>query len=305
MSPLLAVENLTTRFDTFERSVTAVDQLSFTLNQGDTLGIVGSTSSGKSVLLKSIMSLVPYPGRTVGGKVLLAGRDLLQASPAELQAIRGKDISIILPNPRTVLNPLQPVGAQIANLMRMHQPVTRAAAEAFTLEMLRKVNIPDAERRMDAFPHELSGGMCQRIVIAMSLINSPKVLLADEISSGLDVTIQRQIFDLLAVLVRDFGSSTIIVTRDFGLVANYCSRVAVMAGGIIVEMDNVQTFFDRARHPVSLHLLRCSFAAKGAEALKPDGGRAAAPEALRAAAGDLVEVEPGHLVRVDAQEVAA
>lgn len=298
MNEILSVENLITRFDTFERSIIALDSVNLKLYEGEMLGIVGGAGSGKSVLLKSILNLVPDPGRIVNGKVYFNSEDLLIKSEEELREIRGRDISLILPNPRTSLDPLQKVGEQIANARRSHAKVSMPEALDLALDMLRKVGIPDPVRRMGAYPHELSGGMCQRILIGIALINSPKFLLADEISSGLDVTVQRQVLDLLAMLISDYQSSTIIVTRDFGVVANYCNRIAVMSNGKIVEMDDVEYFFNRARHPVSLQLLRSAFAAKGKRETEDRNDTKAGSLTSSPVIGELQEIEPGHFVRI-------
>ncbi len=298
MNEILSVENLITRFDTFERSIIALDSVTLKLYEGEMLGIVGGAGSGKSVLLKSILNLVPDPGRIVNGKVYFNSEDLLIKSEEELREIRGRDISLILPNPRTSLDPLQKVGEQIANARRSHAKVSMPEALDLALDMLRKVGIPDPVRRMGAYPHELSGGMCQRILIGIALINSPKFLLADEISSGLDVTVQRQVLDLLAMLISDYQSSTIIVTRDFGVVANYCNRIAVMSNGKIVEMDDVEYFFNRARHPVSLQLLRSAFAAKGKRETEDRNDTKAGSLTSSPVIGELQEIEPGHFVRI-------
>ena len=295
LSEILVINDLTVRFDLFEKSNIAIKDFDLKLYEGEMLGIVGGASSGKSILLKSIINLVPYPGYIAGGEVIFNGTDLFHTSEENLNKIRGNDISLILSNPRTVLNPLQTVGDQVANVSRSHHDISKAQAKKQALEMFSKVGIPDPARRINAYPHELSGGMCQRIVIGMALINSPKVLLADEISSGLDVTVQRQIFDLLSALIKDYRSSTIIVTRDFGVVANYCNRVIVMSKGMVVEMDDVRNFFDRAQHPISVNLLRSTLAARGRKGNEEPIIR----NESDLSGGKLVEFESGHFVRVN------
>lgn len=297
MLKILAINNLTAVFETFEQKITALDSITLNLYEGEMLGVVGGAGSGKSVLLKSIINLLPYPGKIVQGEIIYKGDDLLKKPDEELRTIRGNDISLILPNPRVALDPLQKIGDILANAVVSHSDTNHEQARDMAYEMLRKVGIPDPERRLSAYPHELSGGMCQRIVIGIALINSPKVLLADEISSGLDVTVQRQILDLLASLIHDFHSSTMIVTRDFGVVANYCNRIAVMFKGKIVEIDDVNFFFDRAIHPVSIKLLTSTFAAKGKRRLSALESQNQFNIDDIENIGELIEVSPGHYVR--------
>lgn len=295
---ILTVDDLTVSFETFDSKVTALSRVDLKLDEGEFLGVVGGTGSGKSVLLRSIINLVPLPGKIETGRVTYKEKNLLEQDEESMDQIRGSEITLILPNPRSQLDPLMKTGDQIASVMRAHQKVGKEEASERALEMLTKVGISDPIRRMDAYPHELSGGMCQRIVIAMALINSPKIVLADEPTSGLDVTVQRQILDLLAELIDDFGSSSIMVTRDLGVVANYCQRIAVMFEGRLVEIDRVEHFFERARHPVSLHLLGSTLAAKGKRSISPEKIKLTAEHAQ----GVLEEVEAGHFVRLKSNQ---
>lgn len=299
MNSILNIKNLSVQFESFDKSFLALRDLSLVLNEGEMLGIVGGAGSGKSILLKSIMNLVPNPGKIIQGEIFYRETDLLRLNDESMQKIRGREISLILSNPRMSLNPLQTIGDQISSAILNHKEISKKLALDMALDMLTKVGIPDPKRRLKTYPHELSGGMCQRVLIGIALINSPKVLLADEISSGLDVTVQRQVLDLLANLINDFRSSTMIVTRDFGVVANYCKRIIVMYEGEIVEIDNVSSFFDRAQHPISLKLLKSTFAAKGKREDDNDLNYSEPKNKDKYLIGSnsLIEIEPGHYVR--------
>jgi oligopeptide/dipeptide ABC transporter ATP-binding protein len=231
------------------------------LEAGETLGIVGESGSGKTILVRAMLGLLRPPWRIVG-RVLFDGQDLLTKSEVELRAIRGRVIALTTPEPRKHLNPLLRVGEQIVNVLRAHSKVSRGAAYTRAEELLSAVGIPDPKRRLSSYPHELSGGMCQRVIIAMALAHSTRLLLADEPTAGLDVTISRQILDLMHDLVRDFRTSLILVSRDLGVVAHYCERVAVMYAGQIAETASVPTFFAGAAHPYSRHLIRAARAAR-------------------------------------------
>jgi ABC-type dipeptide/oligopeptide/nickel transport system ATPase component len=222
---------------------------------GERVGLVGESGSGKSVLAWSILGLVPPPGRVIGGTVRFGGLDICTASEPELRRVRGKEIALVASNARAHLNPIVPVGEQLVQVFLARHPVTRAVAEARALEMLEAVGIPDPSRRMRAYPHQLSGGMAQRVVIAMALACEPTLLVADEPTSGLDVTIQVQILELVHRLLRDRGLAALITTRDLGVVAHYCDRVAVIRAGAIVEVAAVRDFFARPQHPYSRTLL--------------------------------------------------
>jgi oligopeptide/dipeptide ABC transporter ATP-binding protein len=254
---VLAVEGLTTCFFTRRGIVQAVNDVDLRLGRGESLGIVGETGSGKSALAWSIVDLVPPPGRIIRGGVFLDGRPLIGQAPDEMRRIRGKDISLIVQNARAHLNPLVRVGDQIANAYRPHAAGSAQDVKARVLQMLEAVAMPDPVRRARAYPHELSGGMAQRVMIAMAMIHSPKVLIADEPTMGLDVTIQAQILDLLQAQVEQQRASTIVVTRDLGIVANYCGRVGVMHAGAIVELAPVASFVEGQgpRHPYSIALV--------------------------------------------------
>ena len=253
---ILEVQDLHTYIGTPEGIARILNGISISLREGETLGLVGESGSGKSILARSILNLIEPPGRIVRGKVLFEGRDLLTTHERALTQIRGSKISLIVPNPHTHLNPLISVGEQVANVITAHRKVPKGKALEEAVRLLDRVGIPDAVNRSRALPHELSGGMAQRVIIIMALVNSPRVLIADEPSGGLDVTVQLQILDLMRDLVRNQGSSVILITRDLGIVAHYCDRVAVMYAGQIIEEAPVNRFFAAARHPYSLELLR-------------------------------------------------
>jgi peptide/nickel transport system ATP-binding protein len=254
--PLLAVEDLRTHFFTRDGVVRAVDGVSYTVGAGETLAVVGESGCGKSVTALSILRLVPSPpGRIVGGAVRFAGRDLLEASEAEMRDIRGNDIAMIFQEPMTSLNPVLRVERQIGETLRLHQGLDRAAAARRAVEMLRLVNIPEPERRARQYPHELSGGMRQRVMIAMALACDPKLLIADEPTTALDVTIQAQILDLMRALKARSGAAIILITHDLGVVAEMAARVVVMYAGRKVEEAPVRDLFLKPRHPYTLGLL--------------------------------------------------
>lgn len=262
MQPLLDVQNLTVSFYGERGAVRVLNDVSFTLQRGETIGIVGESGSGKTVLVRTILGLLQPPWNAEHGRVMYAGEDLLSKEEEALQHIRGKEIALTTPEPRKHLNPLLTIGDQLSNVIRAHRKTTRKAAQERAVELLAAVGIPDPGARLRAYPHELSGGMCQRVIIAMALLHSAKLLLADEPTAGLDVTISRQILDLMHDLVRDFDSSLVLVSRDLGVIAHYCQRVAVMYAGQIVELAEVPTFFAAAAHPYSRHLIRAAAAAR-------------------------------------------
>lgn len=236
--------------------------IDLTIRAGESLGIVGESGSGKTVLIRSILGLLKPPWRLERGVVHYGGKDLLRLPETELEQIRGRDIALTAPEPRKHLNPLLRIGDQIVNAIQAHATEQRDVAMTRARELLRSVGIPDPDRRLRAYPHELSGGMCQRVVIAMALAHSPKLILADEPTAGLDVTISRQILDLMRDLVRQSGSALVLVSRDLGVVAHYCERVAVMYAGQIVEVGDVPSFFASAAHPYSRKLIRAAAAAR-------------------------------------------
>ena len=256
VAPLLAVEDLVTVFATDEGPVRAVDGVSFEVPPGGTLAIVGESGCGKSVTSLSIMGLVPEPGRVVGGRIVFEGRDLVGASERELRALRGQRLSMIFQDPSSSLNPVYTIGAQIEETLRAHLPLSRAAARARAVELLAKVGIPAPEERARAYPHQLSGGMRQRVMIAIALACEPRLLIADEPTTALDVTIQAQILELLATLQRETGTSVILVTHDLGVVAELAREVVVMYAGKVVERASTEALFASPRHPYTRGLLR-------------------------------------------------
>ena len=253
---VLEIENLQTHFFTPAGAVRAVDGVSYTVRAGETLGVVGESGCGKSVTALSVLRLVTSPpGRIVGGSIRFEGRDLLTISEAEMEKIRGNDISMIFQEPMTSLNPLYKVGDQISEAIALHKGLTRRQARDHALDMLRRVSIPEPEQRAQAYPHQLSGGMRQRVMIAMALSCDPKVLIADEPTTALDVTIQAQILDLLRDLRESFGTAIVLITHDMGVVAENADRVVVMYAGRKVEEADVDDLFDNPGHPYTKGLL--------------------------------------------------
>ncbi|HSF30297.1 MAG TPA: ABC transporter ATP-binding protein [Candidatus Tectomicrobia bacterium] len=256
--PLLVVEDLRTYFFTRRGTIRAVDGVSFTLDAGETLALVGESGSGKSVTCLSLVRLVPEPaGRIVGGRVTFEGEDLLRKSPAEMRSVRGKQIAMVLQDPMTSLNPALTIGTQVAEVVRLHQGVRGNVLRQRILEALRRLRIPAAESRLRHYPHQLSGGMRQRVSSAIGMSCMPRLLIADEPTTSLDVTIQAQYLDLLKEVQAQTGVAIILVTHDFGIVAANADRVAVMYAGKIVEMGSTQQVFDTPSHPYTQALLRC------------------------------------------------
>ncbi|MCW5750377.1 MAG: ABC transporter ATP-binding protein [Alphaproteobacteria bacterium] len=254
---VLSVDNLKTVFFTRSGTVTAVDGLSFELRRGETLGLVGESGCGKSVTSLSVLRLIPArSGMVAGGSVSYEGRDLLRASDAEMRRIRGKEISMIFQEPMTALNPVLTIGQQIVESVTLHEGVSQEKARKRAIEMLDLVRIPEAARRVDAYPHQLSGGMRQRAMIAMALACNPKVLIADEPTTALDVTIQAQILELMRELQRILGTAIIMITHDLGVIAEMARRVVVMYAGRKVEEAAVVDLFKSPRHPYTEGLLR-------------------------------------------------
>ena len=254
--PLLAIEDLRTHFFTRDGIVRAVDGVSCTIGRGETLAVVGESGCGKSVTALSILRLVPSPpGRIVSGRIRFDGRDLLALDEAEMRAIRGNEISMIFQEPMTSLNPVLTVARQIGETLMLHQKLDARAARARAVEMLRLVRLAEPERRARQYPHELSGGMRQRVMIAMALACHPKLLIADEPTTALDVTIQAQILDLMRDLKADSGAAIILITHDLGVVAEVCDEVAVMYAGQIVERAPVDALFEAPQHPYTLGLM--------------------------------------------------
>ncbi len=256
MSHLLEIKNLRTYFQTREGLVRAVDDVSFYLGCGELLGLVGESGCGKSMTALSIMRLIAAPGKIVGGEILFAGRNLLSLSNAAMRDVRGNDIAMIFQDPMTSLNPVFTVGEQIAEALRLHRGLSRKAARKGAVEAMREVSIPDPELRVDDYPHQLSGGMRQRVMIAMALACDPKLLIADEPTTALDVTIQAQILELLNNLRKTRELAVLLITHDLGVVAEVADRVAVMYTGKIVEESPVDELFARPKHPYTEGLLR-------------------------------------------------
>ncbi|MCJ7622712.1 MAG: ABC transporter ATP-binding protein [Anaerolineaceae bacterium] len=255
MKEILKIENLKTHFKLQDGLVKAVDGISFSVTEGEVLGLVGESGSGKSMTCRSILRLVPEPGKIVDGKILYNGEDILKWPENQLVQYRGKQVSMILQEPMTALNPVWTIGDQIIETIVQHENVSQSEARDRSIELLRMVGIPVAQRRMNEYPHQFSGGMRQRAMIAIALTCRPKVLLADEPTTALDVTIQDQIIRLVQDLQQETGMSVVWVTHDLGVVAQICDRVAVMYAGKIMEMADVIELFENSRHPYTLGLM--------------------------------------------------
>ena len=256
MAHLLELDDVHTQLTLKDGVVRAVDGVSFHVDPGETLGIVGESGSGKSMTALSIMRLLPRSGRIAGGSIWFKGKDLTEQSEDEMEAIRGTEIAMIFQDPMTSLNPVYRVGWQVSEPLRIHRHVRSSAAQASAVSLLRKVGIPEAEKRVRQYPHVFSGGMRQRAMIAMGLSTSPSLLIADEPTTALDVTIQAQILELLRDLNRDSGTATILITHNLGVVAGMCERVIVMYAGRIVEEGRTEDVFKRPEHPYTWSLLR-------------------------------------------------
>jgi len=254
--PLLAVTDLSVEFGTERGTVHAVNGISFELRNGDTLGLVGESGCGKSVSSLALLGLLARAGRVTSGSALYNGRDLLQMSQRDLRDVRGKDIAMIFQDPMSSLNPVLTVGAQIREALTTHFDMTTKETDARVVELLDQVGIPGARSRATDYPHQFSGGMRQRAMIAMALACEPKLLIADEPTTALDVTIQAQILDLLRTLVTETGAALILITHDLGVVAGMCERVNVMYAGTLVETGTADQIFGRPRHPYTLGLLQ-------------------------------------------------
>jgi len=253
---ILEVKDLVTAFDTDAGRMTAVDGVSFDVPRGKTLGIVGESGCGKSVTAFSITRLLPQPhGKILGGSIRFEGRDLVTLPHDEMRKLRGNDISMIFQEPMTALNPVQTVGKQLAEAILLHTECSKTEVLAKCVEMMKKVRIPAPEQRLQEYPHQLSGGMRQRVMIAMALINTPKLLIADEPTTALDVTVQAQILELIKDLQSDLGMSVILITHDLGVIAEVCDEVAVMYAGRIVERASVFELFANPRHAYTRGLL--------------------------------------------------
>lgn len=256
MAHLLEVKDLRTQFPTRAGLVRAVDGVSFHLERGELLGLVGESGCGKSITALSVMRLIAPPGQIVSGEIFFDGKDLLKLSDSEMRQMRGDDIGMIFQDPMTSLNPVYTIGEQIAEALRLHQKLSRKQAKQAAIEAMREVAIPDPARRVDDYPHQLSGGMRQRVMIAMALACNPKLLIADEPTTALDVTIQAQILELLNELRKQRDLAVLLITHDLGVVAEVADRVAVMYTGRIVEESPVGELFARPKHPYTEGLLR-------------------------------------------------
>lgn len=297
---LLEVEGLSTHFisrdiDNQVRVARALNEISFSLDAGRILGIVGETGAGKSLTAQSIVGLLRPPARIVGGTITFNGQNLVTMEPEALNAIRGSEIAMVVQNPRTSLDPLTRIGEQLVRIHQAHSGGNVADSYHRAINMMEAVGIPDPSSRAQAWPHELSGGMAQRVLIAMSLMNSPKLLIADEPTTGLDVTVQAQILDLLRDLVGRFEMATIIITHDLGIVAHFCDEVAVMFAGAIIERGPVPAVFARPAHPYTYGL----FAATPEKIIVGSGAKTAgAPPDLYNLPGDwpppMYQVGPQH-----------
>ena len=255
MQALLEVKNLKTYFYTEDGVVKAVDGVDFYVNPGEVMGLVGESGCGKSVTSLSIMRLISPPGKIVSGEILFEGKDLVKASEEEMIQVRGNRVSMIFQQPQTALNPVFKVGDQIGEVLNIHQSLGKEVALARAVELLKMVGIPDPERRAQAYPHELSGGQAQRVMIAMALACVPDLLIADEPTTALDVTIQAQILDLMRNLRQNIGTAIILITHDLGVIADMAERVAVMYAGYIVEQADVVPLFETPLHPYTQGLI--------------------------------------------------
>jgi oligopeptide/dipeptide ABC transporter ATP-binding protein len=253
---LLEVKQLDVQFNTDDGNIRAVDRVSFSIHKGETIGVLGESGCGKSVTALAIMRLIPCPpGRIAGGQILLKGEDLLLKSEAGMRDIRGNQVAMVFQEPMTSLNPVFTVGYQIIEAIRLHQKLNRKDARDQAVRMLTTVGIPSPEHRIDDFPHQLSGGMRQRVMIAMALSCNPELLIADEPTTALDVTIQAQILELMRQIRREFGMSIMLITHNLGVVGEYARRVFVMYAGRVVEQASSKELLTRPRHPYSLGLL--------------------------------------------------
>jgi oligopeptide/dipeptide ABC transporter ATP-binding protein len=253
---VLDVRDLETNYYTREGVVKAVRRVSFQIERGHRVGLVGESGSGKSALALSILRLIEPPGRVVGGSVVLNGRDIATFSDSQLQKVRGREVSLVFQDPMTALDPVKTIGAQIAEAILRHQRIGRRAARRSALELLRDVEVPHADRRLDDYPHQYSGGMRQRVLIAMALANEPDIVIADEPTTALDVTTQAQVLDVLERLVAERRTAVMLITHNLGVVAEFCDRVFVMYAGRLVERADADDLFARQAHPYSEALLR-------------------------------------------------
>jgi len=253
--PLLSVESLGVEFRTRSGTVHALEEITFSVGKGETVGVVGESGSGKSVLFYAVLGILDAAGRITGGRAVFGGLDLVRASASELEAIRGREAAMIFQNPRVALNPIRKVGHQIEDVLARHTSTPSAALRTRAIEALASVRIPDPERRYDAYPFELSGGLCQRIMIAIALACSPSLLVADEPTTGLDVTTQAAVMDLISELALSRNMATVLITHDLGLAAEHCDRIVVMHAGHVVETAPTAQLFAHPRHPYTARLI--------------------------------------------------
>lgn len=301
MNKIIEVKNLEISFDTFAGKVQAIRNVSFDLYQGETLAIVGESGSGKSVTTRSIMGLLASNANVENGEILFNGSDIVKKSEKELQKIRGKDISMIFQDPMTSLDPTMPIGRQVAESLIKHTKISKKEALKQALELLKLVGIPNAEKRLKNYPHQFSGGQRQRIVIAIALICYPQVLIADEPTTALDVTIQAQIIELLKDIQQKMNSSIIFITHDLGVVANVADRVAVMYGGKIIEIGTAREIFYNPQHPYTWGLLGSM------PTLESTGKRLYAipgspPDLLKPPTGDAFYPRNEYAMKIDAEQ---
>jgi len=272
--PILSICNLGVHFKVPEGIVNAVNNVSIDIYSGETMGVVGESGAGKSMTFLSTLGLIPFPGQITGGEVLLQGENLLKLSKKRLRQIRGKDVAVVFQDPMTSLNPVIKIGRQIVEALMAHDPnLSGSDARKRGIELLSMVGVPSPETRFDQYPHEFSGGMRQRAMIAMAIANRPKLLIADEPTTALDVTIQAQVLELLHVVQKETNSAMALITHNLGLIAELADRVTVMYGGRVVETGDVYTIFHDARHPYTLGLMACLPRLEGTADLIPIPGR--------------------------------
>ena len=310
----LIIEDLCAGFRTARGEIRAADHVSLEVPKGKITGLVGESGCGKSVTARAVMNLIRFPGRVTGGRILLEGRDLAQMKKKERRMLQGREISMIFQDPMTSLNPVMKVGKQVDESVRLHEHISRAAAKKRTLEMLEAAGVPDPERRYECYPHQLSGGLRQRVMIAMAMVCRPKLLIADEPTTALDVTVEAQILDLMKKMCAD-GTSILLISHNLGAIARVCDDVYVMYAGKIVEHADICTLFDRPAHPYTKGLLNAvsSLRAGGKELdtipgsvpglLHLPGGCSFSPRCgccrpeCRERMPELREISPGHSVR--------
>ncbi len=286
MAKLLEVRNLATYFFTQDGVVRAVDDISYDLAEGEVLGVVGESGCGKSVHALSIMRLIPTPpGRIVEGEVVFEGENLLQMDDSDMRHIRGNRIAMVFQEPMTSLNPVLTIGRQLTETLELHQNMSGQQARSRAAELLQTVGIPDAERRLVDYPHQFSGGMRQRVMIAMALSCNPKLIIADEPTTALDVTIQAQILELMQELARDFGTAMIIITHNLGVVARYANNVNVMYAGKIIETGSAEDIYHNPRHPYTMALLNSVPRLDSSERIRLDAIEGLPPDLVNLPAG--------------------